>query len=221
MVFWRRTNKDTSRTKKTQAAQKRERKPRKEVPVAFRASSANYWNTGSAAADPGIFDGATERRFDLVAHKGLAQLTIDLRLKSRSVPVEDLPASDTTPEMPLLMGNKFSLSTMSKGYAVTLKDDDGKLFIRGTYGDPATFTRFTVVSDADGTALFCDGVEVARSSKVLGIGRSLRVGAGRKDRFWAGEFQYCDIYSIAKVRSNFTGSIERFGAAGRIVSLDS
>lgn len=217
MVFWRRANKDKAPAGKAGKSRKARRKPVKNIPTALKVSSTKYWGSSSG---PEVFDGATERRIELVAYKGLEQLTIDLRLKSRSVPAEDLPPSDTTPEMPLIMGNRISLSTMSDGYAVTLKDDDGHLFLKERYGDPSKFTRFTVVSDADGTILFCDGVEVARSPKPLGLGRSLRVGAGRKERYWAGEIEYCDVYKLVKVRNDFAGSPDRFGAAGRIASLD-
>lgn len=167
-----------------------------------------------------FFDGATDRQFDLGKHQGLAPITIDIRLRTKSPPPGNPLTTATSPEMPLAMGDKLSIYVMSNGYLVTLKDGEGELLLKDKQGDLSGFTRITIVSDAGGTVLYFDGVEVARSSKEFTILRRMRVGAGHKDRFWAGDMEFCDVYSLVKARTDFADRPDRFDDVGRIASLD-
>lgn len=168
-----------------------------------------------------FFDGATDRQYDLGKYQGLVPITIDVRLRTKSPPPGNPLNTATSPEMPMAMGDKISIYVMSNGYLVTLKDGDGELLLKDKQGDLTQFNRITIVSDADGTILYFNGVETARSPKEFSTLRRMRVGAGHKDRFWTGEMEFCDVYSLVKVRANFADQPDRFDSVGRIASLES
>jgi len=224
MPFWRRAKKDNGPAKGKAPAGKSRRD--KDIPVALRPSSASYWDPqpnpqaeADAAARSRVFDGATDQVFELGADAALTAVTIDLRLRSKSIPAARPPFELTTPQMPMAMVDKLGIFLVDNGYSFLLKKSAEELILKGTFGDPSKFTRITITSDEFGTALFIDGVEVRRSAIALPIQRRLRVGAGQRERFWAGEMEYCDIYRVVKVRTNFADRPGRFDDGGRIGSL--
>lgn len=190
------------------------------APVTGRAGGRPDPDTDGASCGL-FFDGATDRQYDLGKHHGLVPVTIDIRLRTKSPPPGNPPNTAISPEMPVAMGDKISIYVMSNGYLVTLKDGAGELLLKDKQGDLTRFNRITIVGDADGTILYFDGVETARSPRQLAILRRMRVGAGHKDRFWTGEMEFCDVYNLVKARTNFADRPDRFDDAGRIASLES
>ena len=174
--------------------------------------------SGHVAATTTVFDGKTDKTFKFEQHAELTNYTIDLRLISAEFPSVPSTYTETTPSMPFRIGQNITCQTEPGGYALSLRED-GKEVLKPFIWATAGATRITMVSDSVSFVVYGNGAEVARLPKALRLGIDARLGAGFLKRFWAGEMEHFDVYSVVKLKSAFDASAGRLSTTGRIASL--
>ncbi|WP_375202108.1 hypothetical protein [Hyphococcus sp.] len=165
------------------------------------------------------FDGKTSVRLPFDAKATAETYTVDILLKSRTVPSDpDYENTETTPPMPFRLG-RLGASLTAEGYRFWQRQADETILVNATVGDPAEFTRLTFVGGPDCLIIYVNGGEAVRTAYPAPLTGPALAGVGHRKRYWRGEIAYFDIYDQMKVLGEFDPKAGRFDEEGRIASL--
>jgi hypothetical protein len=135
------------------------------------------------------FDGEQSRAFELASP--LKQWRIEAVLMSHAVPENVEPVSETSPQMPFLVGC-IGLFVNLNGYSLLIRDG-GEDVLKRTFGLPGNWVHLVVSGGEDGMEMVVDGVQLQTTKICPPLVGRVRVGGGFARRLWAGEFRRFEL----------------------------
>lgn len=162
---------------------------------------------------------ATIRKFAKKEYAGgklaekLAVYTIDAKLKSTDWVFDSFYNSENPP-MPFFVGHVAAYQ-LEHGYTIFFANNRLKLI----GGKPTDWTRLTITGDGTTATLYINGEKVSEGADDTAIGTTVQLGRGFSDRYWAGEFEYFDVYKGTDLPTDFSLNAPRLNGE-RVFSIE-